>query len=120
MTGNRVKIADVSDFAENGSRIIREIDGIEIAVFRLEDEYYAVANFCPHQAGPLCEGQLLGDLRGSGDGYSFTYDKQERVISCPWHGWQFDITSGESLQSDQYSVPTYEVTVEGEEIYIDR
>lgn len=120
MTGNRVKIADVTDLSENGTRIIREIDGIEIAVFRVDDEYFAVANFCPHQAGPLCEGQLIGDLRGSGDGYSFTYESKEQVISCPWHGWQFDIMTGESLQSDEYSVPTYDVTVEDDGIYIIR
>jgi nitrite reductase/ring-hydroxylating ferredoxin subunit len=113
-------IASVDEFEGEGSKVIAEIDGHEIAVFRYLDEFYAVANFCPHQSGPLCEGALTGQTTLAEDGWGWEYDDDERYIACPWHNWMFDITTGKNAQDDRYAVPTYETSVEDGTVFVHR
>jgi nitrite reductase (NADH) small subunit len=107
-----------SDELDDGDRIITDIEGQEIAVFRYDGEYYAVSNFCVHQAGPLCEGDLTGDMSLGDDGWSWEYDDEEKYIRCPWHGWVFDITTGENTDDPRYRAPTYDVAEENGEVYV--
>lgn len=118
MARDQYKIADETELSEDGTRVIEEIKGTEIAVFKIDGEYHAVANYCPHIAGPLCEGKVMGRLEGGSRGWDTNYDDEENVIVCPWHGWQFDITTGKSCQSRKYAVPTYDVTVEDGEVFV--
>jgi nitrite reductase (NADH) small subunit len=114
------EIARIEEFDEDGSKIISEIDGHEIAVFKHDGDYFAVANFCPHQAGPLCEGSLTGQTVLDDDGWGWNYDDEERYIACPWHNWMFDIETGENAQDDHYAVPTYETSVDEGTVYVQR
>ncbi|MBA2703305.1 MAG: non-heme iron oxygenase ferredoxin subunit [Blastocatellia bacterium] len=66
----------------------------EIALYNIDGEFYAIENYCPHKGAPLSEGILC-----------------DRVIECDWHGWQFDLRSGECLTVRE-KVETYEVIVE--------
>jgi nitrite reductase/ring-hydroxylating ferredoxin subunit len=100
------------------SRIITEIRGKEIAVFEVDDEYHGILNYCPHQAGPLCEGRVVGDTELGDDGWTWVPAREDEIISCPWHSWKFDIENGECIDDDRYSVPTYDVEVEDGEIYV--
>jgi nitrite reductase/ring-hydroxylating ferredoxin subunit len=118
MTG-RHRIASVEELSTDGDRVIGDIDGVEVAVFRIDGGFYALANFCPHQAGPLCEGRLVGRISG-GDGWQLEYDDDERNVACPWHAWTFDVTTGENLQTDRYRVPTFDVEVEDGEVFVIR
>lgn len=113
----RHAIADVEEFEGDESRVIAEVEGQEIAVFRHEGEYYALANFCIHQAGPLCEGALSGSISTDEDGWDWVYDDEERYIVCPWHGWMFDIETGRSPKDERYAVPTYDAVVENGTVY---
>lgn len=110
----------VDQLAEDGDRVIGEVAGQEVAVFRVDGELHALANFCVHQGGPLCEGPLDGTTEFDADGWAWTTDETERVVRCPWHGWRFDIETGESLQSDRYRTPTYEVEVEDGVVFVSR
>lgn len=116
----RHEIADVEALAEDGSRVIAEVEGMEIAVFRIEGEYHAVANFCVHQGGPLCEGTLRGRTTVADNGWEWEYDDTEKNVVCPWHGWLFDVTTGRSPDDDRYAVPTYDVEVDDGTIYVER
>lgn len=118
--GERFKVATVEDLSEDGSRAFAELDGIEVAVFRIEGEYYAVANYCVHQGGPLCEGDLRGQYGVGDDGWEWTYDSTEKNVHCPWHGWRFDVTTGRNIDESRYAVPTYDVEVEDGEIFVRR
>lgn len=113
------KIGSVADF-EDRSRILVEIEGREIAVFRVGDSFHAVANFCVHQSGPLCEGELTGQMCVADNGWDWVYDDEEKIITCPWHGWRFDVTTGENVQDDRYRTPTYDVEVRDEDVFIKR
>ena len=119
MTDRRHRVADAEELAEEGSRVISEVGGQEVAVFRVEGELHALANYCAHAGGPLCEGPLTGRLAPGEDG-SLRYDEAESVVRCPWHGWRFDVRTGESLQSDRWRAPTYDVEVEDGEVYVSR
>jgi len=69
-------------------------DGDELAVYNVNGEYYATDNFCPHRGAPLSEGVLCG-----------------HVVECGWHGWQFDVRSGECLTVRE-KIRTYRVKIE--------
>lgn len=106
-----------ADTIDDGQRVIVEVRGREIAVFNAHGEFYAVANYCVHQGGPVCEGLLSGTLNQDGDEVSYVSDGE--IISCPWHGWEFDIKTGEHLARSKYKLPTYDVFVHEDEIYLD-
>ena len=114
------RVADVSDLAEDGSRVIVDVGGMEIAVFRTEGDYHAVGNYCVHQGGPLCEGGLNGRVTASEDGWAWDYDEEQCFVHCPWHGWIFDVRTGENVNSPEIRVPTYDVVVEDGSVYVVR
>jgi nitrite reductase (NADH) small subunit len=79
-----------------------EVGGKTIALANVAGKFHAIENTCLHQGGPLGEGELEG-----------------AVVTCPWHGWQFDLTNGKIVQNP--SVPglaCYEVRVQGDEILV--
>jgi 3-phenylpropionate/trans-cinnamate dioxygenase ferredoxin subunit len=78
-----------------GSRKIVDLDGRSVGVFNVGGEFFALLNRCPHQGGPLCLGPTLGFLRSAGVG-EFVYTRPGEVLRCPWHGWEYDIRTGQS------------------------
>ncbi len=95
-----VKVATVSEIPEGTARHIVVHDK-PIALCRVEGSFYAINAVCPHMGGPLASGKLTG-----------------YVISCPWHGWTFDVRTGLPDHPGGHSVSAYEVRVEGEDILV--
>jgi nitrite reductase/ring-hydroxylating ferredoxin subunit len=91
----KVVVGRVSDF-ENGDRKIVDVNGKSIGVFRVDDQFYAIRNRCPHQFGPLCLGSLAPRAISSGPGI-VTMDPGPPLLACPWHGWEYDIATGQSF-----------------------
>ena len=72
-------------------------------------------NSCPHQGAPLCLGAITGMTRPSKPG-EYVWAHEGEILRCPWHGWEFDVTSGRSVCNPHRTrVKTYEVTVEEDE-----
>ena len=95
-----------------GGRKIVEVAGRSIGVFNVDGEFFALLNRCPHQAGPLCEGHTFGYLEPGPVG-EFRYSRPGEMLRCPWHGWEFDIRTGQSwFDPKQVRVRRYEVAVE--------
>jgi 3-phenylpropionate/trans-cinnamate dioxygenase ferredoxin subunit len=96
-----------------GTRKFLEIEGRPIAVFNIKGEYFGLMNRCPHQGAALCEGPLIG-LAQSSDPGEIEYTKLGEIIRCPWHGWEFDIRTGQSwcepsrIMAKQYPVEVQE------------
>jgi nitrite reductase/ring-hydroxylating ferredoxin subunit len=86
-----VKIAEKRDIPEGSGRVVN-FEGRSIALFRVKDEYFALANVCLHRGGPLGEGSLNGS-----------------TITCPWHGWKFDVRTGSFTVIPTLKVTTYKV-----------
>jgi 3-phenylpropionate/trans-cinnamate dioxygenase ferredoxin subunit len=96
-----------------GQRRIVEVAGRSIGVFNIDGEYHAIRNACPHQLAPLCLGSVSGTSPPTDRVGDYRWHRQGQIIRCPWHGWEFDITTGQSLfNPHKCRVKHYEVTVE--------
>jgi 3-phenylpropionate/trans-cinnamate dioxygenase ferredoxin subunit len=96
-----VSIGTVDELG-NGERMILEIDRHLIAVFNIAGKYFAIADVCSHDDGPVAEGELDG-----------------KQIECPRHGARFDVETGEALSLPAIvDIPAYPVRVQGDEILV--
>lgn len=95
-----VKAGPVDDIPD-GERKIIEVEGVSIGVFHHNGSWYALRNSCLHRGGPVCAGALKGD-----------------VITCPWHGYQYNLTTGVLLLDPSANLETYPVEVRDGEIFL--
>jgi nitrite reductase (NADH) small subunit len=79
-----------------------QVEGKAIAVANVGGKFYAIDNLCLHRGGPLGQGPLHGNL-----------------VSCPWHGWQYDVTSGKVLENPAINVDCYPTEVRGQDLFVD-
>jgi nitrite reductase/ring-hydroxylating ferredoxin subunit len=110
-----------TDELDDGDRIVVQLEGQEIGIFCVDGEYYAYTNWCIHQSGPVCEGMLSGTQTAEFDPESLevelTWDRDGEIIACPWHGWEYDIGSGECLSREKARLVSYPVsTADGDVI----
>ncbi len=96
-----VKVASISEIAPGCAKMV-SVGGNEIALFNVDGQFFALDNACPHAGGPLADGEIQGS-----------------VVTCCWHGWQFDIKTGAGTLNPRSRVSTYPVKVEGSEIYVE-
>ena len=99
-----VKVGRVGDFREGRGVAVR-VDGKRVAVFRVGGTLRAIQDDCPHMGASLADGKLLG-----------------QHVVCHWHGWTFDLVSGQGNQKSKewLCARVYEVKVEGDEVYVRR
>jgi len=91
------------------------VAGREIGVFNLNGEYFALANRCPHAGGPLCHGKIVPLVQSDGPG-SYRLARHQEFLRCPWHGWEFDIRTGQSwCDPNSVKARPFAVTVESGE-----
>ncbi len=89
-----------SDLVQGSGKTV-EIEGNQIALFNVGDQFYAINNICIHRGGPLGEGDLAGN-----------------IVTCPWHAWEYDVTSGCTLHDPSKKVNSYELKIEGDDILV--
>jgi nitrite reductase/ring-hydroxylating ferredoxin subunit len=94
-----------------GGRARVEAFGTEVALFNVDGELYALANACPHHGGPLCFGRITG-ARVADAPYEHRWERESRIVVCPWHGWEFDLETGRSLFDESVGVRIFDVHVE--------
>ena len=100
--GELIRVAARSDVGP-GKAIAVELTGQRIAVFNVEGTYYAIGDTCTHRAGPLSE----GDVQGT-------------TVTCPWHGAQYELQTGNVLRPPApQGVHSYKVVVEDDDIKIE-
>ncbi len=96
-----MKVTRVSQVA-SGTGTVVSVEGKAIAVFNLGGKFYAIANECTHMGGPLGKGRVEGT-----------------TVTCPWHGSQFDVTSGHVTKGPaRRPVATYPVRVQGDDVFV--
>jgi nitrite reductase/ring-hydroxylating ferredoxin subunit len=105
----KVVVAPLAEFQPNTRRMVR-VGGREIGVFRVEDRFYAVRNRCPHQGGPLCGGHIFARIVSERPG-EFALAEGPPLLTCPWHGWQYDVSTGVSYAPGDPRVKSYGVSV---------
>lgn len=120
---DRIAVGDVGEF-ESESRRLVDVRGVELGVFRIDGEFHAVLNNCPHQNGPVAEGTLgrtvVADPPEEGERVEERYDPDTTVLRCPCHSWTFDIETGENVAASEpeYDLVTYETAVEDGTVYV--
>lgn len=99
--GEFVKAAKKSEIPEDTGKKV-EVNGVEVGLFKVKGQVCAIHSVCPHQGGPLDEG-------GNHDG----------MVMCPWHGWEFNVTTGKCTFNDSIKVPVFKVKEDGDDIYVE-
>jgi len=99
--GNFVKVAAKQDILPGSGKAF-EIGDKSLAVFCIEDKYYCINNTCKHRGGPLGEGLVDGN-----------------TVTCPWHGWVYDVTTGESVTHPGAVQEKYNIKIEGDDIFVE-
>jgi nitrite reductase (NADH) small subunit len=94
------KLADKSEIPEGTGKIF-EVGGNHVALWNVGGNFYAFQNVCPHRGGPVGEGELEGN-----------------IITCPWHGWQFDVTTCQNTFNPSAKLTKYDIQVDADEIKI--
>jgi nitrite reductase (NADH) small subunit len=98
--GQLVTVARVEDAPPGTARVVKAGDR-ELALFNVDGEFYATQGQCLHLKGPLGDGEFEGS-----------------VITCPWHGWQYDVRTGENEFDRALQMETFEVVVEDGEVKV--
>ena len=99
--GEWIRAAKVQDVPE-GEGVVSEVAGKSIAIFKVSGELFAIANVCPHRGGPLGEGEL-----------------DQSVVTCPWHGWQFDVCSGKNPENEKVCVATFPIQIQDDNVMVE-
>jgi len=97
---NFIRVAGTGDLKPGENKVV-DVDGILVALFNVDGEFFAISNTCPHRGGPLGEGFLEGD-----------------VVTCPWHGWRFNVKTGVSPVMPAAKVSCYKVKIEGNDVFV--
>jgi len=104
-------VARLGEIAPGAHKIVEVKDRV-IGVFNVSGSFFALLNRCPHQGGPLCLGQISGFLHARVPG-EFTYSRKGEILRCPWHGWEFDIKTGQSwFDPIKTRVRSYKIAIE--------
>src|SRR3990172_10502297 len=94
------EVAKVHEVVEGESKVVI-VDGRALALFKTGGEIFCIDNICKHQGGPLGEGFL-----------------NDGIVTCPWHGWRYDIRTGKSIVAPDISVDRFDVKIEKDKILI--
>jgi len=88
-------IGRLDELPEDRGHVV-EVEGKKIGLFRVGDEVHALLNTCPHQGGPVGEGGIFPTIEGEVVNRRLheTLNHEKMVVSCPWHGWEFDLKTG--------------------------
>lgn len=106
----------------SGDRRLIVVEDVEIGVFRWNDAFYAYENRCLHQGGPACEGMLIGRVEAVLDGeqrlVTERFSTEEMHIVCPWHGWEYDLATGEFAPERRRRLRRFDVVERGDDVYV--
>ena len=100
-----------------GRRCLVELGGRTIGIYRVDGDYFALADRCPHRGAPLCSsGEVVDAVQGVGDAARVT--REGALVRCPWHKWDFEITTGRCAVDARLRVRRYPVRVEGDDLVV--
>jgi nitrite reductase/ring-hydroxylating ferredoxin subunit len=118
---NTAIVAALSEDVLEGGRVVVAVDGIEVGIFRVDGELYAWENRCMHAGGPVCQGKLINRVverlddqqRSLGDHFA-----DELHIVCPWHGYEYDVRTGQHPADPGVRLRSIEVSEHEGEIHV--
>jgi 3-phenylpropionate/trans-cinnamate dioxygenase ferredoxin subunit len=96
-------------------RVVRH----EIVLVRWQDEVIALRNICPHQSQPLSGGRARAQIKGAGAPGRFRVDREDPVLFCPWHYYEYELRTGYCPIDPAMRVRTYPVHIEGPRVLLE-
>jgi nitrite reductase/ring-hydroxylating ferredoxin subunit len=116
-----VNIGPASDFDDPGRKIIG-FPRFEVAVFKLDGEFFAYLNHCPHQGGPACQGKIIAKvdeiIAEDRTSKGMAFSKTRMHVVCPWHGFEFDIRTGVHPGNARARLRKMKVAVSGGDVVV--
>jgi 3-phenylpropionate/trans-cinnamate dioxygenase ferredoxin subunit len=107
----RYVVATLDEIAPGTSKLV-SVGGREIGVFNISGSFYALLSKCPHKGAELCKGKIVRRVASDEPG-QYSVVPNSEMIRCPWHGWQYDLRTGQSwCDSDNVALRKYAVSVE--------
>jgi nitrite reductase/ring-hydroxylating ferredoxin subunit len=100
-----------------GTRRIVEIGARSIGVLNVDGQYHALMNVCPHHGAPLCEGVVKGTMQDSAP-HEYQYGRHNEFIVCPWHGYEFELKTGECVGDRRLRLKKFDVVRRGDDIFV--
>ena len=92
-----VNVGPASELSDPGRKLIG-FDKFEVAVFKVDGEFFAYLNHCPHMGGPACQGKIMAKVEEviapDRTSKGMMFSKEKLQVVCPWHGFEFDIRTG--------------------------
>lgn len=105
-----------------GGRLVVEVDGVTLGVFRHRGSLYAYENVCAHQGGPACQGRMVARVRETLDeaqrSRGLAFDDEVTHIVCPWHGFEYDLTTGRHPGKPEYRLRSFQVSESAGRIHV--
>ena len=121
ITMPEIHVAKASQFPDGDRRIVSH-GGTEIGVFHWQGQFFAYENLCLHQGGPACEGVMMHkveDVLGADKTWQGQkFSKDEIHFVCPWHGYEYDLKTGECAADRKLKLKSFNVVKRGEDIYV--
>ncbi|MCY4540280.1 MAG: Rieske (2Fe-2S) protein [Chloroflexi bacterium] len=115
-TERQVRVAALGELAAGERRLV-QANGKSIGLFNTGKQIVAVLNICPHAFAPVCRGKLGGTTLPS-KAEEFVWGRENEILRCPWHGWEFDLHSGQCL-TDRRKLKRFPVQIRDDEIYVE-
>lgn len=116
--GREHAVATVDEIAPGEHRVF-PIGRYGVGVYNVKGKFYAIANYCPHEGGPLCAGRTHGVTvtdRDSPGGAKEIRDGE--FIYCPWHQWGFELATGTTAVKPEWTIRTYPVRIEDDKVIV--
>ena len=114
----QVELGPLENFPEHTVRVV-SVGSSEIGIVHWAGQFFALRNICPHEGAGLCRGTVRPRIMAAAVG-QITADADTPVVTCPWHGWEFDARTGQAVFGDpQCRVKTYPIRAEGHTLVID-
>jgi len=88
-------VAHKDEIVEGTCKIVK-VKNAEYGIYKVRGNYYAWRNACPHFGAPVCKGVITG-TRLPTSVYEYKLGRENEIVRCPWHGWEFDLMTGEHL-----------------------
>lgn len=115
--GEKILVGPAADIAPGGAVIV-DAAKRSVGVFNIDGAFYALLNVCPHKGAALCEGPVCGASPFTDKAGDFAYDAAAPVVRCAWHGWEFDIRTGEATAQPGLRARRFETSVEDGQVYV--
>lgn len=96
-----VPVGKIGDFAPGHGKMVI-VRGRHVALFRLGDDFFALDNMCLHRGGPICEGEI----------------DHKDVVTCPWHGWSYEIRTGTMVQDPRVGLSKHDVRIDDDVVSV--